>query len=360
MNLTDLAIKHLPEGKHFDNRTPGFGIRVGKQKRTWIVMRGKQRQLIRLGHYPAMTLAEARTRGKQLLAATQIDHERISFKEAYDLFCKTHLPSKKPRTQQEYKRALERHYLPTLAMKRLDAVTSHMVLAITDELTHTPAELIHATSIGKTFFKWCIRRHYLTISPLQAVQLPKPQKRKRVLDDRELQAIYKAATEFGGSYGALIKLIILTGLRRTECAALQLDWLHADWITLPATITKNSHEFTFPIGELTKQLLQSLKTNHRLLLPTIPGGDLPFNTFSVTKKEFDKLHDVRDYTLHDCRRSYRTNLARLRVPKDTAERLLNHRSARSELEEIYDQFDHFEEMKEAVLKYDNWLSCLVG
>lgn len=86
MRLTDLAIKSLPIGKHFDSSTPAFGIRVGKNRRTWVVMRGKQRQLIRLGHYPAMTLSEARTKGKQLLAATQLNHERVTFQQAYDLF----------------------------------------------------------------------------------------------------------------------------------------------------------------------------------------------------------------------------------------------------------------------------------
>ena len=99
---------------------------------------------------------------------------------------------------------LKRHYLPTLAPKRLDAISSHMVAAITDGLVNTPSELIQATSVGKTFFKWCIRRHYLTVSPLQAAQLPKPKKRKRVLTDDELKAVWEAATEFGGSYGALV------------------------------------------------------------------------------------------------------------------------------------------------------------
>jgi integrase len=333
MRFTDVTIRALPVGKYFDSTTPAFGIRVGKSRRTWIVMRGKKRQLISLGHYPAVSLSEARTKGKQLLASTQLDHERITVQQAYDLFVKTFLAGKKPRTQYDYKRVLKRHYLPTLANKRLEAVTSHMVLAITDELVGTPSELIHATAVSKTFFKWCIRRHYISTSPLQAAQLPRPKKRKRVLNDLELKRVWDAAVEFGGVYGALVKLIILTGLRRTECADLQPDWVQPDRITLPASITKNSKEFCFPIGSLTQAILESLKTNWHLLLPTIPCGPLPFNTFSKTKKEFDKLlPGMARYTLHDLRRSYRTNLARLRVHKDVAERLINHTSSRSELE----------------------------
>jgi integrase len=358
--FTDLSIKALPTGKYFDPSTPAFGIRVGKNRRTWIVMRGKQRQLIRLGHYPHMSLAEARTKGKQLLAATQLNHERVTFQQAYDLFEKTHLLTKKPRTQYDYKRVLKRHYLPTLATKRLDAITPGMLLGITDGLVHTPSELIQATSVGKTFFKWCIRRRYISLSPLEAVQLPRPKKRKRVLTDEELKAVWHAAEEFGGAYGALLQLIILTGLRRQECAALQLGWLHQDRITIPPEVVKNSHEFTFPIGALAQAVLAKLKTNHRILLPQYPGGPKPFNTFAVTKKEFDKLHWVKGYSIHDLRRSYRTNLSRLRVPRDICERLINHRSSRSDLDEIYDQYDAWTEQAEAVQKYDGWIRSLLG
>jgi integrase len=360
MRLTDLAIKSLPLGKHFDSVTPAFGIRVGKNRRTWIVMRGKQRQLIRLGHYPSMSLADARTKGKQLLAVAQLDHKRVTFQEAYDLFCKIYLPAKKPRTQYDYKRILSRHYLPTLASKRLDAITSYMTTAIADGLVHTPAELIQAISVGKTFFKWCIRRHYLTISPLQTAELPRPKKRKRVLTDEELKAVWNVATEFAGSYGALVKLLILTGLRRAECAALELGWVQPDRVTLPAPIVKNSKEFCFPIGPTAQRILESLKTNWHLLLPTIPYGPLPFNTFSKTKREFDKLLKIAPYTLHDLRRTYRTNLSRLRVAPHICERLINHTSARTELEEIYDQYGYWDEQLEAVQKHDVWLNSIVG
>lgn len=353
--FTELAVKALPIGKHFDPSTPAFGMRVGKNRRTWIVQRGADRRIIRVGHYPAMTLSEARQKGKQLLAATLLNHERVTLQEAYDLFVKVYLPSKKPRTQYDYKRTLTRHYLPTLASKRLDAITSHMTTAIADGLVHTPSELIHTISVGKTFFKWCIRRQYISISPLQTLELPRPKKRKRVLTDVELRTVWKAAGEFGGSYGALVRLVILTGLRRTECAALETTWVAPDRVTIPGPIVKNSKDFCFPIGSTTRALLESLKTNWHLLLPQYPQGPLPFSTFSVTKPEFDATHSVRGYTLHDLRRTYRTNLSRLRVPRDICERLINHSSARSDLDEIYDQYDAWDEQVAAVNKYDDWL-----
>ena len=151
--FTELTVKALPIGKHFDASTPAFGMRVGKNRRTWIVQRGTDRRIIRVGHWPQMSLSEARTKGKQLLASTLLNHERVSFQEAYDLFCKTYLPSKKPRTQYDYKRVLKRHYLPTLAPKRLDAITSYMVAAITDDLVHTTRPNASASTFSSTLMR---------------------------------------------------------------------------------------------------------------------------------------------------------------------------------------------------------------
>ena len=66
-----------------------------------------------------------------------------------------------------------------------------------------------------------------------------------------------------------------------------------------------------------------------------------------------------DWTLHDLRRTYRTNLSRLKVPPHIAERLLNHTSARDPLEFVYDQYDFMDEKREAVEKYDAWFSRAV-
>ena len=51
-NFTDLAVQKLPPGTYFARRPPAFGIRVGKNRRTWIVTKGKNRTKVTLGHYP--------------------------------------------------------------------------------------------------------------------------------------------------------------------------------------------------------------------------------------------------------------------------------------------------------------------
>src|SRR5271170_7039111 len=75
--LTDLTIKNLPPGLHFDARLTSFGIRVGKKKKTWVVIKGKNRTKVSLGHYPALSLHDARRKALMALASRDTPVERF-------------------------------------------------------------------------------------------------------------------------------------------------------------------------------------------------------------------------------------------------------------------------------------------
>ncbi len=69
-HLTDIVVSRLQEpGTYFDKTTPAFGIRVGKNRKTWIVIRGRERVRTRIGHYPAVSLAKARKQALVLLGS---------------------------------------------------------------------------------------------------------------------------------------------------------------------------------------------------------------------------------------------------------------------------------------------------
>ncbi|MGN6683605.1 MAG: hypothetical protein ACTHKD_06295 [Devosia sp.] len=43
IKLTDLAVQKLGPGTYSDTKTPAFGIRVGKNRRTWFYVHTKNR-----------------------------------------------------------------------------------------------------------------------------------------------------------------------------------------------------------------------------------------------------------------------------------------------------------------------------
>ena len=62
--------------------------------------------------------------------------------------------------------------------------------------------------------------------------------------------------------------------------------------------------------------------------------------------------------MHDLRRTFRTTLGRLKVRPDIAERLVNHISARTEMEETYDLHLYLEEMREAIEKWEAFVQSV--
>jgi hypothetical protein len=56
LHLTDLAIQRLPASEsyvtYWHQQLPAFGIRIGKRRRTFVIMKGIERKRISLGRYP--------------------------------------------------------------------------------------------------------------------------------------------------------------------------------------------------------------------------------------------------------------------------------------------------------------------
>jgi len=117
------------------------------------------------------------------------------------------------------------------------------------KLKDTPSQQKHATVYLKIFFNWAIAEGYLEINPLQSYKQGKAPRRKRILTDEELRAVWNATFEIEGMFGLIVRLIILTGQRRGEIAALLRTYYshNQQIITLPGTLTKNHLEHTFPV-----------------------------------------------------------------------------------------------------------------
>jgi integrase len=87
----------------------------------------------------------------------------------------------------------------------------------------------------------------------------------------------------------------------------------------------------------------------------------PYSTWSDGKDELDALCGVEDFVFHDFRRYLSTTMARLRVPIDVTEAILNHVSgSRSPIQRVYDHHDRFPEMKEALELYEKHLAGLLS
>jgi integrase len=225
-----------------------------------------------------------------------------------------------------------------------------------------PSEFNHRLACAKTFLTWAQKKRYITENPTVGLTPHKRAKRKRILTDEELRTVWRGTDQLTGHFKEIVRLLILMGQRRGETAAMQDVYYsnNQQTLTLPSEITKNGREHTFPVGPIAAEILARniRKERPSSLLFQAVGSTKPFSGWSKCKAELDKLAPIAPWTLHDLRRTFRTTLGRLKVRPDIAERLVNHVSARTDMEETYDLHLYLEEMREAIEKWEVFMQSV--
>jgi integrase len=373
MRLTDISLRalHAPaEGQktYFCNQLQGFGVRCSAGgTKTFVLMHGRARKLTTIGRVGIITLKDARDKAKGILAERTLgkkDLPNIPFEKALAIFLSEHEQKTKPRTYAGDKRRLEKHFLPKLRHEKMFAILPTDITDVLDKLKHVPGEQRHVFATIRLFMRWAHRRNYVDRSPMERLQAPsKAGSRTRVLIDDELKAVLTVCLnpqDVSHSFIAIIHLLILTGQRRNQIASLRGEWIdrQAQTITFPPEIMKGNRQHTIPYGDAVAGILNDLPATG-LLFPAA-GSTLPFSGYSKCKVDFDTECGVTGWTLHDLRRTLRTNLAKLKVPREIAERILDHRSATAtDVELIYDRHLYLDEMRDALKKWEDKVSSLV-
>lgn len=366
ITLNDAGLRKItPPAKgqksYWDENFPSFGVRVSQGgSKTFVVNRNNS--LITIGRYGVVTLAEARTEAKKLLAEFtlgKIRPQSLTYSQAVALFLEEKAKSAKPRTLYDYKRLLGRFkfqgQLPELNHRELERNLQRF---------KSQGEYNHILIALKVFFNWCIKRRMVEHNPTMGLSKFATTPRSRVLTNRELKAIWHAAEAIGGHYGKIVKLLILTGQRKSEIANLQTSYVSDNTICLPTTLTKNKREHQFPVGKLAVSVLASAETGGTdMLFPVRYAKETTksFNGWSKSKAELDELSGVKNWVLHDLRRTFATRLAEMGVLPHVVERLLNHMTGQvSGVAAIYNRATYQDDMKKAVKLWEAHLAKILA
>jgi integrase len=386
--LTDLGLRNYPlppsgQIDLWDDAFPGgcFGCRISQGgTKTFVVKKNNRR--VSIGRFPVLSLAEARAEAKRILAEATLGKNRpgaVSYEHAKKLFLEDSAKRNKPGTHAEYERLLNRLKFSGQLAQFTDQEFERKLNRF-----GSPSERRHVLVAAKVFFSWCIKRRYLTDSPASGIEAPKSPSRSRVLTDEELQCIWQTCEQSGdyakygtpekrgqqlrhaiprlpAGFATIVQLLILTGQRRGEIAALQTSWIHNAKLVLPKEITKNKREHTLPIGPATSSLLSSLSPHCSLFFPARGSEHKSFNGWSKSKAALDAASGLTDWTLHDLRRSFATIHARIGTPIHVTERLLNHISGtQAGIVGVYQRHTYMPEMRKAMEAYERELFRIVS
>lgn len=352
----------------FDDDVPGFGLRLRKGgSRTWIYqyrIGSKQRRMV-LGNANSVPLGLARKNASELEARVKLGGDPAMAKEAarneaantvgalIDQYLKARKSDWRPRSEEEVTRHLMKYAKPLHTMP-IGAVSQRNVANLLNEIANDSGGVTANRVRGSlcTLFSWVIG---------EGIKLPEgnvasytnkreEKSRERVLKDDELKRIWKSCLD--DDYGAILKLLMLTGQRANEIAGLRWDEVHDDHILLPAERTKNGRSHVIPLSDAAKAILAKFPRKDRTCV--FGRDDTGFSGFSKAREKLDTRiaetgKPLAHWTPHDLRRTVATRMAELGVQPHIIEAVLNYVSGhKGGVARIYNRASYDKEKREAL------------
>jgi integrase len=385
---------------YWDTLLPGFALRVGdaiSKERVGtlcLVTRipGKKSSSARaIGVFPGeTTLAGARDLAramkadirqgidpKEKAAKQRRDEERRradTVQAAFDAFAAEHLS--RLRTGDEVRRTFANHVLPAWSERPISEIRRADVKVLIQAVHQSaPIASNRVLAAVKTFLGWCAQEELIEASPAASVKpLAAETKRDRVLSDLEIRAIWQACEELG-VFGRYFRFLLVTGARRSEAAAAtwsEIDVAQRLW-TLPQSRSKNKRQHILPLNDMALAILAECPRTGEHVFTT--NGRTPISGWSKAKATLDRLAGERlralaaergeeqppqiaEWRLHDCRRTFATGLAQLRVDRETVRELLNHSD--SSVTAVYDRWRRQPEKVAAMDAWSRRLTSIVS
>jgi integrase len=373
-----------------DRGLPGLYLIVQPSgKKSWAVRYRHRRKPIKftIGPYPLIGLAKAREKAREVLVEAsegrdpQADKRRRlaatpegdTFAAIVPRYLADH--ARNPKSQRSTKqvgRHLAKEILPRWGTKKLDEVHKRDVRELVDMIVNrgSPFSANNVFKVGQAFYRWAIKKDLVTESPFRGLEPPTTNvSRERVLTDNELRWLWRACTDIGVT-GSFVRMLLLTGQRRTEVAELTESELAGRTWTIPSSRTKNKHEHMLQLPDAALQVLAETPRIGTSGFYFTNDGVKPISGFSAAKQRVDAavleqakadgVTEIPEWTFHDLRRTVVSNMARLGVAIHVAEAVVNHKSGTIKgVAAIYNKYDYDAEKTQALAAWARELDVIV-
>jgi integrase len=390
-NFTDTYIKALkPKTVRYEEyEGGGFGIRVGvapKGIKTWIYrykINGLTEKLT-LGHYPSMSLANAK---KRFIELSTIRKEGINPKDYIEQTRLKESNTIKALVQEWYsnyaeknrkkplkiKQQIDADIIPLLGEMSLEQIQTRDITKALDKIVARGAR-IHANRVLSTVkqaFNYAVSRGALQHNPATGIRardiggIEKP--RERVLSLNEIKKIFLFLNSDNHQLPMqtknAIKILFLTGVRTAELRLAtwdEVDFDNALW-TIPAAHSKAGIIHKVHLSPQVLSLFLEIKSeNDSVYILPYKDGNSPL-TLNALPRAINRIQQrigIAHWTIHDARRSFATHLGEtLRVEPIVIEKCLGHKMPR--IMDTYNKNEMLAERKEALNQWTNYIESFL-
>jgi integrase len=358
---------------YWDTEVKGFGLAVtGSGHRSYVVQYRVGKVSRRMTLDGVLPLVEARKQARALLGEVARGRDPMAEKRAaaaltedtFEAVAESYLAreekkedGKRLRTLGQRRRTLERLVYPALGKRPIGAIAKSEIVKLIDRIEdENGATMADRTmAIISRILNWHESRHDEFRSPIRRVEARAPadeHARKRVLNDNELRAVWRAAESHPGPFGALVRFLLLTGARRSEASAMTWGEVSgSDWHLPPERNKvgrKMNESLIRPLSPAALAVIGKLPRIGRHGFVFTINGRTPLGGLSKLKRKLDAECGVEAWVLHDLRRTASTLMARAGVNERHAEQCLGH--VIRGMEGVYNRHDYTTERKLAYEK----------
>jgi integrase len=356
----------------WDTALPSFGLVVTERgAKSYVIQYRSGHISRRYTINSVLGLEDARREARAILGMVARGHDPVqerrrasdASRNTLRSVCERYLVREggKLRTTAKRQANLERLVYPTLGDRQIDDIKRSDINALLDDIEDkrgaAMADQILATL--RRICNWHAVRDDQFRTPFvrgMARRAPEERERDRVLSDEELRAVWKAAETFPGPWGQFVRFLLLTACRRTEAAGMMWGEVAGGNWTIPKERYKTNTEVTLPLSQAAMKVLAEIPRIEGCEYVFTTNARAPISGFSVFKLRFDIACGVKDWRLHDLRRSSRSLMSRAGVNSDIAERCLGH--AMNGVRGVYDRHSYIEEMRAAFESLANQIALV--
>lgn len=334
--------------------------------------------LVADGKDPAAERDQARAEAEQTAVQAEIDKTKlVNF--VLDEFVARYVRMERPgkpdglKSADQIVSAFDRFVRPAIGDKLIHEVKRSEIVDMLDEVEDEGGPPDHVLAYIRKAFNWQMARDDDFTSPIikgMRRNDPSESRRNRILTEEEIRDVWMAAEAttrrnvqpMPPCFVGFVRLLLLTGQRRTMVARWHADQIDGDRWIVPGENYKNGETQLVPITEAMRALL--VRDNGFMV--SSDGGKTAFGGFSKAKDAIDdeiarfRSADGRKpmphWVFHDLRRTARSIMSRL-TTADIAERVLGH--AIPGVRGVYDHYEYETEKRDALTKLAAFVADVV-
>ena len=353
--ISNRTVTRLPVGERdtifWDRELLGFGVRVYPSgAKVYVVQtRGEGRsRRVTLGRHGALTADEARRRAARIIARIKSWDEPapigpagvVTVGELAGRYLEEHVAVRcKPRTRVLYEAVVRRHLLPALGEIPVADVRREQVAELHFGLRAKPYAANRAVNLLAQILDAAVERGLRpagSANPCRTVERFRERNHERFLSEEEFRRLGRVLEEAAGGGGgaspaavAAIRLLVLTGCRRSE--VLGLRWDHVDLgageLRLPDSKTGAR---TVPLSPAAAEVIADIPRSpgNPWVIPGRNAG-APLRNLQYPWEILRSRAGLEDVRIHDLRHSFASRALALGEGLPVIGELLGHRRVRT-------------------------------